>query len=168
MPLVTSDCSSNSLISIRAHIPTAKWHNCLAHCRCACHQERRFTSPFLLHNALGTLFLGYSGYPLNTLEHCTEIGCQARGALKMSINYFFPAWFLTRVLTMSLINTSCNEIQASLKITRVVPLGAEVFRLSRLNDVDGLKRLFSWGLATPNDVMYQAGFNPLYVRCILS
>ena len=163
-----SGYSSNSLISIRAHIPTTKWYSCPSYCRCNCHQERHFTSPPLLHKSLGMLFLGYSGYPLNTLQRCTEIGCQTRGALKMSIRYLFPAWFLTRVLTLSLINTSCNEIQASLKTRRVVPTGAEVFDLVRLDDVDGLKSLFSRGLATPNDMMYNSGHNPLYVRCILS
>ena len=47
---------------------------------------------------------------------------------------------------------SIGEISVSLKVLRIVPVGSEIFRLSNLNDVDGLKFLFSRGLASPLDV----------------
>ena len=68
---------------------------------------------------------------------------------------------------MSLVNTSLNEIHASLKVQRVVPDGADVFRLTRVDDVEGLKRLFCEGLASPHDIHSQTGENPLSVGCIL-
>ena len=155
----TSDFLSDSYISIRAYVP----YNRPSHYRCACQQEQRFTSPRLLHGALGTMFVGYSGYPLNTFQRRTDVTCQARQGFKIFIYYLFPAWFLAKSLVMSLINTSYNEIHTSLTIRRVVPVGAEVFRLVSIADLDGLKNLFTRGLASPNDVMYLSGETPLYV-----
>ena len=165
--LFTGSSPLNSLIRIRAYIPDNKWHSCPAHCRCTCHHEQRFTSSRWLHGALGILFVGYSGYPLGILQRCTNISCQARRALKISVHYIFPAWFLTRSIKMCLINTSLNEIHASLQTKRLVPAGAEVFRLTETDDVDGLKDLFSRGLASPNDIMYQTGQSLVSVGCVL-
>ena len=159
----THGFSSNSLISIRAHVPNTKWYNCPSYCRCTCHQKRCFASPRLLCNALGTLFVGYSGYPLNTLQQCTEISCRAQRALKLSIHYIFPAWLLTKSLKMTLINTSLNEIHASLLVRRIVSPGSEVYRLVVLGDIDGLKNIFTRGLGSPNDIILQNGFVPLAV-----
>ena len=165
-PIIGSSPSS-SLIRIRAYIPDTKWHSCAVHCWCACHNERHFTSPFFLNGALGMLFVGYSGYPLSILQKCTNVNCQARRALKISVHYIFPAWFLTRLITISLINTSLNEIHASLQTKRMVPTGAEVFRLTHADDVDGLKDLFSRGEASLNDIMDPTGENIIYVGRVL-
>ena len=51
----------------------------------------------------------------------------------------------------------------SIKIRRQVAPGAEVFRLTYQDDVDGLKQLFSNGLASPNDISYIDGTTPLGV-----
>ena len=117
----------------------------------------------MLHGALGMMFIGYSGYPLNTIQKCTDANCQARKAFEISVYYSFPAWFLAKSLIISLINTSYNEIHRSLKIRRFVNSGAEVFRLVYIHDVDGLKDIFSRGLASPNDQMHLTGNTPLYV-----
>ena len=59
-----------------------------------------------------------------------------------------------------------DEIDVSLIIRRVVPAGAEIFRLARLDDVEGVKRLFSMGLASPNDSV-DSGRSALCVSTIL-
>ena len=53
---------------------------------------------------------------------------------------------------MGLTVQSLSEVNVSLKVLRIVPLGSEIFRLTSLNDVDGLKSLLSRGLASPLDV----------------
>ena len=57
-----------------------------------------------------------------------------------------------RIVTVSLAVDFFDEVHVSLKVTRVVSEGAEVLQLANINDVQGLKRLFSKGLASPNDV----------------
>ena len=58
-----------------------------------------------------------------------------------------------------------DEISVSLIVRRIVPTGAEIFRLARNDDVDGMKRLFSMGLASPND-SFESGQTALTVRVI--
>ena len=52
---------------------------------------------------------------------------------------------------MTLMSVFLNEISVSLTVRRIVPNGAEIIRLIRNDDVDGVKRLLSIGLASPND-----------------
>ena len=46
---------------------------------------------------------------------------------------------------------SLNEINISLTVRSIVPNEAEIFHLVSSNDVEGIKPLFSTGLASPND-----------------
>ena len=55
-----------------------------------------------------------------------------------------------------------GEIRISLSVRPIVPNGAEIFRLVGLDDVEGIKRLFSTGMASPND-SHEDGQTILYV-----
>ena len=63
----------------------------------------------------------------------------------------FPVWFLYRALTVAFNDLSNGTINAALHVRRIVPTGAEIFRLVCRGDVDGVKELFRSGLASPND-----------------
>ena len=128
---------------------------CTSRCRCACHDSYCFNSPSSVCRAVGALFLGYSGYPLKFFRRCTQNNCQGRLGFRVSVIYIFPFWFLARLLAITFVKRLGNEIQVSLKVQRIVPAGAEVFRLTRLDDVAGLQRLFIKGLASPNDFEHQ-------------
>ena len=60
---------------------------------------------------------------------------------------------------------SHHEIRASLAIRRVVPSNAEILRLEQAGDIDGMKRLFALGLASPVDTQ-EIGNSLLMVRKI--
>ena len=53
---------------------------------------------------------------------------------------------------MTLMRSCLNEVSIALKSQRIIPVGSEIFRLTNLDDVDSLKRLFGRGLASPNDI----------------
>ena len=63
----------------------------------------------------------------------------------------FPAWFLCKALTIAFNDLSSGTISAALTVRRIVPAGADIFRLVLMGDVDGVKELFRLGLASPND-----------------
>ena len=148
---LNTDRSSISVISIKATLNYQRFP-CTSSCRCNCHRPYHLISPTLVHRALGTLFLGYSGYSIGIFRRCTLSSCQGQQAFRLSVNYLFPLWFFARAITIALTKSYCDEIHISLKIPRVVPNSAEVFRLALLEDVTGLQRLFSKGIASPLDV----------------
>ena len=163
---LTTDRSSTSVISIKATLNYQRFP-CTSSCRCNCHKSHHFISPMLVHRAIGTLILGYSGYPFRIFRRCTLSGCQGQQAFRISINYFFPSWSLARALVIAISKSFCCEIHVSLKVPRVVPNSAEVFRLTLLDDVTGLQQLFSKGIASPYDVNIR-GRGPLFVSLSFS
>ncbi|MCJ1359819.1 MAG: hypothetical protein MMC33_009822 [Icmadophila ericetorum] len=65
------------------------------------------------------------------------------------------------------INDLAGTVNLSLTVTRIIPAGSDIFRFAYLDDVNGLKYLFSRGLASPNDIdflgqsaLYNALYNP--------
>ena len=89
----------------------------------------------------------------------------SQSTFRVYVHYLFPSWFLIKALTITLMSVFLNEISVSLAVRRIVPTGAQIFRLVRQNDIDGIKRLFSMGLASPNDSL-QNGQTALTVRGI--
>ena len=55
-----------------------------------------------------------------------------------------------------------DKICISLSVRPVVLIGAEIFRLVNMDDVEGIKRLFSAGIASRNDSL-EDGSTILYV-----
>ena len=128
---------------------------CSYRCECSCHTYRRMQSPLFLRSALGMLFTGYSGYPHDILGQCNTPTCQGSTGFHVSVTYVFPLWFVRKAISISLVRDSFDRISGSLSVRLPTSPDSDVFRLADMNDVDGLKRLFSKGLATPNDAMYR-------------
>ena len=147
----TNSQALNSAFRFRAYTFYDHQSPCVMHCRCVCHDTRVFKSPSKLKDALGILFVGYSGYPLRTLQRCTELSCVSQSVFRVYVHYVFPAWFLFKALMIAFNDFACGTINAALIVRRIVPRSSEIFRLVQLGDVDGVKELFRSGLASPND-----------------
>ena len=145
--------SPHATADIISRAPRRAHSRCANYCKCSCHTYQRIGSPTYLHNATGMLFVGYSGYPHEILQRCDTSFCQGPRGFQISVAYVFPLWFVCKAVIFGILCNSSNRICASLRVTRLVPPDADVFRLTDMNDVDGLKRLFSKGLATPSDAM---------------
>ena len=162
VPPLHSDRSLNRVICIRASYPNRP--PCSPNCKCDCHTTHTLRSPAIVDHVFGSLFVGYSGYPITgNFQECTEISCLSQRTFRAHVLYIFPSWFLTRAVVLGLTTQSLSEISISLNVYRVVPSGSEIFRLAWLDDVDGLKELFRKGLASPNDVC-PGSVNALTVR----
>lgn len=145
----TGDQSSNSVISISGYTGGYQRAPCRCGCSCTCHNSYRSKSLQVLIGALGVLYVGYSGNPLG--RGCTVLECQARTTLRAYVRYLFPSWFLSRMLTLSVVTAISHEITVSLNIRRIVS-NFESYRLISREDIEGLKNLFQRGLASPNDL----------------
>ena len=160
--ILNNDQSSNRVVHIRASYQQRS--PCPTYCRCDCHKTHTFRSPTIVDHIIGDLFVGYSGYPnRKTSQQCTEENCFSRFTFRVYVRYIFPSWFLAKAIVLGLMTQSLSEVSISLKVQRIIPTGSELFRLAMLNDRDGIKALFSKGLASPNDLDHN-GANALYVR----
>ena len=145
------DQPSSPVVRIRAYASQHQRSPCMLNCKCTCHNVWAFQSLTLLHNVIGTLFVGYSGYPVGALQRCTEASCISQSTFRGYVHYIFPSWFLIKALTITLMSIFLDEISVSLVTRRIIPGGAEIFRLISLDDVEGIKNLFAMGSASPND-----------------
>ena len=121
---------------------------CNSQCECSCHTVWDYKSPTILHKAFGTLFAGYSGYPTQVFQKCC---CEYRLGPHAFFHYLFPSWFLNAAITFAFTRVSVVRVHTALAVRRIVPAGADIFRLANLNDVDGMKELLRKGLASPDD-----------------
>ena len=143
--------SSTSLVGIRAHTAQHQRSPCSPVCKCKCHNVHNYKSPQMLHEAFGTLFVGYSGYPAASFHRCTEPNCLSSSTFRSYVHYLFPSWFLAKALTLTLMTIYCGEVRVSLATRSLVSGGAEIFRFVMMDDVSGIKDLFSKRLASPDD-----------------
>ena len=157
----SSGRSIEPIIGMNVSLPNRRNSRCVSNCKCSCHTSGSYRSPRALDHFLGALFLGYSGCPV---QKCTEQTCKARSDYRAHVKYYFPSWFLERML--SCVYTISNELSMSLVVRRVRPASAEIFRLIALDDINGLRQLFTNGSASPNDLLYPTGTSALLVSII--
>ena len=155
--------SVNPLLRIRAYASSNQQYPCTPQCNCTCHNVHASKSPNFLHNVIGTLFIGYSGYPIQAFQSCLP-NCSSSSTFRTCVHYLFPSWLLVKTLTVTLTSLYLKEISISLTIRPVIPNSAEIFRLLRSDDVDSIKRLLVARLASPNDSAAD-GQTLLHVSC---
>ena len=139
---------------------------CTPWCSCICHTESRYRSPRFFDQVLGTLFVGYSGSPVGR-QQCNEKSCHLQSQPMSYVTYYFPQWFLSRVVTLTMTNTPLAGPVASLKVRRTIPGDAEIFTQAKSGSASDMKALFEKGLASPHDVHYDSGVTALHVCCSL-
>ena len=136
---------------------------CTSWCSCVCHRETKLQTPRILEKFIGSLFVGYSGLPILRAPCNERNSCRLQAQPLAHVTYFFPQWFLSRMVTFMMTVTPLAGPVASLKVQRVVSGNADVFNFARVGDVAGMKSLFERGLASPHDVQHGSGVTPLHV-----
>ena len=139
-------------------------HSCSAFCSCVCHARVQLQTPSILHHLVGSLFVGYTGFPGMT-PNCNERSCSRQTKVAGQFSYYFPTWLLARVFMGNI--TPAPEML--LRVGNVIPSRSSVFHHAMLGSVDGIKKLFDQGLASPFDVA-ESGSSVLHVSqacCLL-
>jgi hypothetical protein len=130
---------------VRPHASCKKW------CSCSCHAQQSIKFPRIVRNFVGSLFVGYSGLPILT-PSCDEKSCLKRSSPSITVSYYFPTWFLSRVLNITATFNTFRGPQLDLNMPRMVGWVHPLWRHAHRNDVNSIQALFSQELASPFDV----------------
>ena len=150
---------------VRVRTTHYAWSSCSPWCSCICHKRHSFRTPRMLNQMIGSLFIGYSGFAINT-PPCNEFSCLQRSRPSTAISYYFPPWFLARVISMVVMLTPLHGPLVSICAPRVIPSDSRIFTCARNGDVQGIKFLFEKQLASPCDITEGHGVSALQVSVI--
>ena len=153
----TEKLNSLSMVVTR---PGQTMRLCSPNCRCNCHVQSVFKTPQFFQQITGYVLLGYSGNHI--LQQQCIPSCLRSNLKSMQITYFFPRWFVSRAISISMSNTLSPTF--CIKFRRVVPEVNLLFSLSKFGDVDGIRSLFDNRLASPDDVHIRWGKTALHVK----
>ncbi|KAL9117432.1 MAG: hypothetical protein Q9187_006031 [Circinaria calcarea] len=103
-----------------------KCQGCQAFCICSCHRRRQFRSPSILDCILGSLFVGYVGFPGNR-RSCDFPACQKKSEKTVSLRYMFPGWLVKRILITRMLFSSAKGPEMLLRCLRVRPRNCQFF-----------------------------------------
>jgi len=137
---------------------------CQSWCPCECHvkQRRIKTVPGIMESLLGTMFVGYSGLPVLN-KPCNFGGCRHEQQASASIEYWFPWWLVSKNIKLQFNYLPNAGPQLQLATLRRVPDTALSVAYARQGNIDGLRLLFSDGLASPRDISDSRGFSLIRV-----
>lgn len=153
--------SLNSRTNLR--VRTSVHRTCRPLCVCVCHRESRLTSPKWMTSAIGTLFLGYSGVPISFLSaNCTEVACCSNKSALINVQYWFPSWFLQRMVILRNRYSPSNGNQISVRTPRLAGSFTEIFAASLSGNLEMVRFLLSKRKASPFDVA-RDGNIPIFV-----
>ncbi|KAI0156939.1 ankyrin repeat-containing domain protein [Xylariaceae sp. FL1272] len=131
-------------------------------CYCECHSSGRVNSSGgFLNRVVGQLFLNYSGLsPL--IPACNLPSCQAAQKPEVRAEYWFPAgMFWSMIVQFNLSYQANVGPQFELRTLRRVSDSATCVNYAVRGNIEGLKGLFTKGLASPRDVSETRGYSLL-------
>lgn len=114
--------------------------SCGRACACNCHKTTRFMIPNRLQAIVGSLLIGYSGLPGNL---CNEKICRRQDKRVLTLNYYFPRWFVYQRLISFRDDWSPTQGHAiSIKTPRTVDRSTTmVFDMATDGNLEGLQRV---------------------------
>ncbi|PVH85376.1 ankyrin [Cadophora sp. DSE1049] len=142
-----STTSTSSTISIRTTLYASS--NCDPFCGCQCHTLSVARFPSWMEALIGSLSVGYSGIP-------------QEGEVLVKATYFFPTWFLSRMITVIDRWNSIDGHDIVLKAPRVVSSSADIFVMAQEGNIRGLQEIFSQRRASIYDVSEGEGRSALH------
>lgn len=125
--------------------------SCSKACICRCHKFTKYKSADWLESLLGRLLIGYSGIP--SRPSCNETRCRPNNSSLLTVNYYFPRWFLNKCLISFRGRWNPTEgSMISIRTPRILQSSTlPVFQMAQRGDTLGIQMLFGQGLASPFD-----------------
>jgi hypothetical protein len=149
-------------VRITRHITT-----CTRGCPCACHKQRRSSTPALLERIIGQIFVDYAGLPIFS-QKCNIPTCTKGQSPHVRLEYWFPLGFVwSQIFHLQIVYLQNAGPQMQLNFLRRVLDSAPCIDFALFGNIDGLKDLFARGLASPRDVSNTRGYSVLRVSFIL-
>ena len=136
---------------------------CPVACNCICHATTKASTPAMIDRVLGQLFIGYAGLPLLN-PRCDAEGCRKSRSPYISLEYWFPlGYFWSQIFRLQVAYRANFGPRVSLSTLRRVPNSALCVKYAMTGNIEGLKTLFTRGLASPIDVCSVRGYSLLRV-----
>ena len=153
-PSEHTDTESTSATTIGIRLTQVPTNLCVECCSCVCHKPGRLVIDFL-GPFIGSLFVGYTGLP-NITPPCNEYTCKKnrhRATFSARLTYFFPSWFLTRMI-YSVVNYTARDGPQILfvKAPRLRSGNTSIFHHAQDGDIRAIREAFATGDASPFDV----------------
>ena len=161
---VIKDSRYESSLSLSMALPTRSGRTtrtCAPNRPCSCHIQTVRSTPRILQQLTGCLFLGYTGRPI--LQQQRISSCLRESSKSLQVTYFFPRWFVSRAISFSMSSIMQNTPTFNIKLRRVVSEASQLFSLSKFGDVEGTRLLFEKRVASPDDVHFRGGWTALHV-----
>lgn len=149
-------------------VETSVQRSCTGFCKCTCHRPTTLSSPKWLRGLIGLLFIGYSGIPLpnRNSRPCSENLCRKNSSSLLKVNYYFPPWFLSRMIALRDRWTPTDSHMLTVRTPRVVH-NLPLFVAVQEGNLAQIQMLFAQGKASPFDVDLD-GISALIVSMVLS
>ena len=155
-----STCPRSEGVRVRLNRYTS---TCPVACTCICHTIIRASTTAMIDRVLGQLFIGYAGLPLLNPK-CDAEGCRKSRSPWISLEYWFPlGYFWSQIFRLQVAYRTNFGPQVSLRTLRRVPDTALSIKYALTGNIEGLKTLFTRGLASPVDVCSSRGYSLLNV-----
>ncbi|QUC23122.1 uncharacterized protein UV8b_07363 [Ustilaginoidea virens] len=124
--------------------------------------QKSSSSPAILGNFLGRLFVGFAGLPVLN-QKCDTHACKGAQSSKvsMSMEYWFPASFWSSIVRVDISYHHDLGPSLQLRTLRRVPDTAQCVNYALGGNIDGLKFLLTQGLASPRDTSPTRGYSLL-------
>ncbi|KAI1414755.1 ankyrin [Hypoxylon sp. FL1857] len=135
---------------------------CTSLCPCDCHKQANTGLRWTFRSILGTLFVGYCGFPVN-LSACNVLSCEKRKAYHLTATYVFPFWLVRREIYIVLSNMSGYGPSFGVTFKRRVPGDKSKLITAALTaDFDVINRIIRTEHASLTDIDYEFGWTALH------
>ena len=140
---------------------------CETSCLCACHSQNwtlqtRLGTSALFKRVFGSLFIGYSSYPVPKVPCDTETCFSGSPGSTVNIRYSFPAWAANRVLYSIFSSHSKYRPSFALRIARRISYApGNIFSRINSRDFSGAIELLQNSEASVHDIEDRHGISIL-------
>lgn len=157
--LLPGSNSSFSTINIRL----SEIRPCKQQCPCRCHKPGYFKSPTLLRSTLGLLYGGYLSFPALKQSCDRSKLCKGSAEGRLSVNYVFPKWFMSNVLSVAVRLTPVGTPDLSLRMMRVRQRTDSIFQFATDSCLDKMHDLLISGKGSVIDITAEDGHTPFVI-----
>lgn len=109
-------------------------------CICNCHRSSTFVSPKWANGLIGVVMLSWCGVLGRSI--CSERNCQRSQSNMLKVFYYFPPWFLSRLVFIQHQFTSTNGLKVLIRTPRVIPTNCRSLHVAVEGDVTTMQLLF--------------------------
>jgi ankyrin repeat protein len=128
-------------------------------CKCRCHY-RTVLESCRWHTSFGSFSISTVGSPFDPqASSCDEVSCKKKSLPLLSVVYYFPRWFMARVLGLVFVNGASPTV--TLFFPRIVPPDAEIAICIREGKSERIKELLANSSASPSDIIGPYGMTTL-------